>query len=599
KDKEEKLEKLSGESAKREKAQEVINGLKTQIDSVNGILDKIVAELGGSIPSAKAIESAKDNKTNAETLSAQLKELDSKYVELDNEYKAIMHTYGNQMPTQLQLDAIQNLYGELQGLSSSKEESVDSIPLPEQYDAITKAIESDETYLNKLSEVTASQSHLEALSKKLSKEESDIQYDNKVWLDRKNRYSALHKDEVQLKSQLNEKYNPLNVKGAISSLEKIQKAYTDASRQKEITEKNIVSEEKNWVEKRNTFANLKEEVETCQSQLKDKEKYAGEKTNPAIKKLEKLQKDAHSAEVYLDDYKRNALSDSEEALIRDYSGALPDRNDCNKVIDQIRNKKNLESQVQGLESRVEGENSKKQSIALSMAQLGDIPVVEEMDEPNKPMSALFIGLGILIMVIGAALAVFVNPVLAVLSVIGIVFAFIGITGNSKYKTAVERYEENGIALQKRDQVVQQKGELQFQLDKSEEQLAQFDNEMSILQKNINDCNYIIDNWASKWLSPGTDVNEEAVRSVITQVDNILKLRGKKAELEKKKANIDQIEATIVKGRNEVEKDYPEIKDLSIEEALTTLRAASTDYRVLKGNLDLAVKNYNNFIKREK
>ena len=536
-DKKKRLDEVSGEARKREASKKILDELNGQIAGLQQQIDAIRTDLGGNIPSAADIDQVKRQKTSLTSLAAQLKELDENYAKASEEYQMILDMYNGTLPTAAQLDGIQSVYGELQGImSTGNEETIDAEAEPEGYALIKAAVEEDSEYISRLKITIGTQTTIQDYIKKLESQDRDIQKEDESWADKKNRY-----------------------------------------------------------------ASLKAEVDAVQPDVEAKVQYKHEEVAPVITKLEDLQKKQQLVDVKKEELAGSSLTAEQEALVQNASEELPDAAEGNSILRKFRDVSRKRSDADGMAARLEGEKSKADSLKSSLDQMGSMPGADAapVEEPKKPAGGAMIGGGAAVAVIGVVLIFLVSPIMAAVAAIGAVLAVLGVVNNNKYKTKLKEYEAYKETAAQRQETQKRKDELQSQLDavqstidSYEKQIANLNTEMAADQAEVN-------GWFTKWGPAGTEISETAISDVLDYAEQVKKLRAKKQEASDKQKFVDENTGLIEAGLTETADKYPEIAGKSFAESLSMLRSAETDYKIKADKLDTAKKNLKKFLDEAK
>ena len=137
------LDAVSGEAKKREASQKLLNDINKQIADLQSRIDTVKESLGGGIPTQAEMDAVQHQKQVMAALAAQLAELKADHEKLTADYQALLVSYNGTLPTTSQLDEIQRIYSELQGiLSTGTEDTKPTGSLPEGYTLISSALES-------------------------------------------------------------------------------------------------------------------------------------------------------------------------------------------------------------------------------------------------------------------------------------------------------------------------------------------------------------------------------------------------------------------------------------------------------------------------
>ncbi len=593
------LEEISGEIKKHEATQNILDDLNRKIAEIQNIIDRLEADLGGTVPVDSQIEHIRGLQKDSEAFAVQLKELGDQYRKLAQEYEALLISYGRELPTAEQLDEIQRIYGELQGFLASEkgQEFVEGVP--EECEAFVPALAMYPNYLDRLSEVAATESRLQALILKSSEQNRKIRYETENWKEKKRQYDILtaETEKLYLEIEKQKVYAPSALKPALTKLENLQEKQQALSQKANALDNSARYEMEAWADRKHKYQALTEEIARLEAEIKAKEQYQEAVVQPVIRRLEEIQKKQQLVNLRQSELSGSYISSEEEALVKRFRSSFPDFAEGREVLESIREVNRLKNDVQGLNSRLDGENNKADSLKSSIVQLGTFS--EEMrriEEPQKNVGGVMIGVGVCLMVIGILLAVLVAPPAALLAVLGIALSTVGIVGSNRYKKDLKAYEEYLISVKQYEEIFKQKEELQAQLDVVAVQIALLQEQIKETNSKIFALKERIEKWASVWLPAGAEVNEHSVSEVMDCAAKAMQVRSKKEEIEKKKSFIAATLTEIRIEREHVDLAYPELGAKPIAEALNLLRAAQTEYKIAERQLNTAIQNRSSFVK---
>lgn len=249
--------------------------------------------------------------------------------------------------------------------------------------------------------------------------------------------------------------------------------------------------------------------------MDSRNRFAPNKVKPIIATLEELQKQQQLVDVKKAELASEALTSDEESLLADNSGELPDITECNGILRKLRNVSQKTSDVQGLEARKGGEQSKESSLRVSLEQLNAVPddagIVFE--EPKKPFGTAMIGVGAAVAVIGIILIFIVTPIMAAVAAAGALLAVLGIVGNNNYKKKQQAFEAYKAASIQREENRKKKEDLQKQIDAAKATIDTLQKQIDSLNSEISKDQNSIDAWGTKWM-PGKSVSEASVSEII-------------------------------------------------------------------------------------
>ena len=245
-EKKNRLDTISGETKKREASEKLLTDLNAQIETLQKKLDGIRAELGGSIPRRAEIDKARRQEDAVRTLNERLSTLHDQHGSLAREAQALLDKFHGALPQEGQLDRLQSLYSELQGLSSGAEETPDTEKAPEEYRLIEAAVANNVAYPDMLASVIARHTKIEALSRAIDGASGKIQAEAKSWKEKRERYSARKAELERCRAELEAASagRPEKTRPAIEKLSVLQKLQQKAELQKkELDAKKLSAEE--------------------------------------------------------------------------------------------------------------------------------------------------------------------------------------------------------------------------------------------------------------------------------------------------------------------------------------------------------------------
>lgn len=599
KEKKEKLDKVSGETKKQEATKKLIEDLDQQIASLNRQLDDIKAQLGGSVPSTVEIEQTKNRKQSAVSLKQQLTELEQSCAELRADYRDLLEKYGGELPTAKQLDKIQGIYGELQGIRAADVKSeVTADNESEVYSLIKAASEENPNYISRLQIIVGNQVTVQNLIRELEVAEDAIQHERESWKEKKERFNVLSDEVIALRKETDDQkaYTPEKTKPVTTGLELLQKRQRTLTRKLSEQDSEIKQEAESWEEKKRRYASRLEETERLQREVDSRNRFAPNKVKPIIATLEELQKQQQLVDVKKAELASEALTSDEESLLADNSGELPDITECNGILRKLRNVSQKTSDVQGLEARKGGEQSKESSLRVSLEQLNAVPddagIVFE--EPKKPFGTAMIGVGAAVAVIGIILIFIVTPIMAAVAAAGALLAVLGIVGNNNYKKKQQAFEAYKAASIQREENRKKKEDLQKQIDAAKATIDTLQKQIDSLNSEISKDQNSIDAWGTKWM-PGKSVSEASVSEIIEKTEKITRLRKKQLAFAEKTTFVNEKSEYITSERKRVTALFPEVSGKSISDALSFIRSGETEYTRFSEQLKAARKNTEKFL----
>lgn len=597
--KKKRLDEVSGEAKKREASKKLLEDINKQIAELQAQIDAVKTDLGGKVPTQSEIDTVKRQKQAVATLSAQLSELEASHAKLTADYAALLEKYNGTLPTTVQLDEIQSIYGELQGiLSTGNEEVSGAETAPEGYDVIKVAVDRDAEFIDRLKITVGSQMTIQQLIRKLESQDRDIRMETESWSEKKKRYTALVADVERLQSEVDaqKQYAPAVVDPVISRLDGLQKKSRKLNQQKVDQEAAIKREGSSWDEKKKRFTALRADVDSLSPEVEGAADYSSEKVGPVIKKLEDIQRKQQLIEVKSDSLATASLTAEQEALLAANAGDLPDVNDGSNILKKIRNVAAQQAEIQGLSARLDGERSRADSIKASIDQLGAATGMDaaKVEEPKKPAGGAMIGAGAAVAVIGAILIFVVAPIMAIVAAVGAILAVLGVVNNNSYKAKLQAYEAYKATETKRQETSKKKAVLQSQLDAALASVTSLEQKVAACKSQIEADEVAVSEWMRKW-APGVAPSETAISQIIDNAEEVKKLRKKKQEASELQAQIEAQCSSITADRASVDALYPVLAGKTVAEALSQLRSIETDYKIKADKLKTAKRNLEKFI----
>lgn len=602
-EKKNRLDEVSGEAKTREASKKFLEDLKQQIAELQEKMDAIKSELGGRIPDAAEIEQVKRQKQSAAARAQQLAELEQSYAKWMADYYDLLEKYHGVLPAAEQLDEIQSVYGELQGIRSTGAEAAQSVgEEPEGYTLIKAVADRGPDYIDRLRMTVRTQLTVQEYIRKRESVESSLKHIQDSWADKKKRYAALSEEATRLQSEAEEMraYNPDIIGPVITDMESLQKKQRILTQQIADQTAAIQRETDGWEEMKRRYASLKGEAERLGQEAGKRTNFATEKVRPVIANLEELQKLQQLVDVRVEELSGEALTAEQEALLAKYPGDLPDAAEGKEVLKKVRSIAQKASDVHGLEARRTGEQSKADSLQTSVDQLSTIPEhnAAVVEEPKKSAGTALIGVGAVAALTGAVLIFALTPIMAVVSAVGVVLAILGIASNNNYKVKLRAYEAYQASSAQRQESQEKKAALEKQLDAAKISLASLQKQIDDISGNIKAAQSSVNAWAAKWLS-GSEATEENVVAVIDDAEQVAKLRQKRKDAVGKERFINEKTAYIDAERKKIEARFPEISGKDAADALEYLRSLETDYKLYAGQLKTAEHNLEKFFSESK
>ena len=602
-EKSKKLDAVSGEGKKREAAQKMLDDLRKQIASIQQEMTAIETELGGQVPTGEEIDRIKRYEQTLISLRKRIGELEAAHEKYTQEYKAIVEAYDGVLPTAAQLDEIQAVYGEIQGIISSGSAEVMDTHAPEEYELIKAAEERTPGFIRQLQAAVDSQSAIQKLTRQQDAQKRDIQSEAESWASKTKRYKELKAEMASLEAELKvqEQYSPATLGPAIRSLEDCQKKQRNLTQKQADVQAQIQRETASWNEKKKHYEELKREAELLQAELEQQSAYEDEKVRPAITKLDELQRSQQRVDEIKASLSSVSLTEEEEAMLAEYPGDLPNQEEGNEILGRHRDTAQHQAAAQGLAARLDGEKSKANSLTTSLAQLESVTSsrLDAVEEPKKPTSAVLIGLGIAIVIAGAVLGIVVNPMMAAIAVIGILLIILGISGKSTYQKKLQAYDAYTKASAQRKEADRQKEETRAQLTQEEAEITTLEQELTQHNQAIVENDQIVAAWIAQWGTAGSETSEHVIAQILDRAASVRRLREKKEKMNSVQKFINEQSSQIEADRVAIDALYPECAGKSVLEAVGILRTGETNYKIAKDKLQSASRSLKKYVSASK
>ena len=291
-EKRKKLEELSGEAKKREATRKHLQELDEQIAGLDKQIMEITESLGGQVPEKDEIDSVKHQNQAVIALTAQLNELTDACEKVDKDYALLMQLYNGKLPATGQLDEIQGIFGELQGIRSTETEDVTAEIAPEGYTIINQAAASDADYVKKLEIVVGYRMPLQQYIHSLEAAERDIANEQKSWDEKKKSYGGYTGEVKRLESELASvrDYVPEIMDPMIADLTALQESQRVLVQKESEQTAAMNRERESWNEKRQRYGVARAETMRLQAEVDAMQGYRPEVIDPVIADLETQQK---------------------------------------------------------------------------------------------------------------------------------------------------------------------------------------------------------------------------------------------------------------------------------------------------------------------
>ena len=593
------LDVVSGEAKKREASQKLLNDINKQIADLQSRIDTVKAGLGGGIPTQAEMDAVQHQKQVMTALAAQLAELKADHEKLTADYQALLVSYNGTLPTASQLDEIQRIYSELQGiLSTGTEDTKPTGSLPEGYTLISAALETDPDYLRKLETTVAAQTALQQLTRDLEAREQDIRRESDSWTEKTKRYAELHTEvqfhQTEIRKQ--EQYTPVRVSPVISGLVELQKKERTLTRRKAELESAIVRETADWVSRKKQYALLKKEEAALRQEAAASECYSTSKVQPVIEALEEIQRMQQTVSVKQEALRRTELTAQQEVLLAANPDALPDPVEGSEILKKYRSVAAHQAEIQGLAARLEGEKSKSISLKASIDQL-DIytpgPAVAP-EEPKKPESVAMIGIGAALTLVGILLGIVASPAMAAIAAAGVLLVILGIVQSSRYKARCQAYEAYKAAAFQRQEIGRKRADYQQQLKVAQSCIIELETQIAQQTRQMEAAQEAVSAWMTAWAA-GAEPSEGAISEILDKAEEIKQLRKRMMDFMEIRAAVEAQKEDIARRREFVNSQCPELSEKSEAEALQILRLGETDYKIKSDKRNTAIRNLKKFL----
>ena len=287
-----KLEEVAGEAKKREATQKHLQELDEQIAGLNTQIADITESLGGNVPDDDEIDRVKHQNQSVAALISQLNELTEACEKVNKDYAILLKMYNGMLPTTGQLDEIQGIFGELQGIRSTVTEDTTAETAPEGYSIINTATVSDSDFAKKLEIVVGYQIPLQQYIRGLEAAERDVVSEQETWAEKKKSYGGYSSEIERLQNELTgvKDYSPEIVDPMVADLDTLQeKRRTLVQKVAEQTAA-MNRERESWNEKKQRYDAAEAETMHLQAEIDMMQGYRPEVIDPAIAELETQQK---------------------------------------------------------------------------------------------------------------------------------------------------------------------------------------------------------------------------------------------------------------------------------------------------------------------
>lgn len=597
--KKKKLDEVSGEAKKREASKKLLEDINGQIAELQAQIAALKTDFGGHVPGQNEVDAAKAQQQTLKSLTTQLAELEAVHEKLAADYAALIEKYMGSLPSAAQLDELQGIYGELQGiLSTRNEEESAEERTAAGYDTVKAAADADTDYISKLKITLGSQLMLQQLQRELEAQERSLAQEADSWSETQRRYAALRAnvEARQAETDALSMYAPAVTEPVIEKLEQQQKRQTELTREKAEQEAAIERAVSDWSNKKARFAALKAESEKLNSAVTAAQRYSTEKISPAVKTLEDIQKSTQTVSAKMESLESFELSPEQERLLSDNSGELPDADEAREILKKQRSAAAHQSEIQGLSARLEGEKTKAESLKASIEQLESASGNEEapLDEPKKSAARAMLGIGAVLTLLGAISSFALTPLVSVVAAIGMLLMLFGAVSRKNYKLKLQAYEKNKAQAAKLRENSRRKLELQGQLEAVLTAAAGIEGEIAEHKRQMTEEREVVLAWLNKWAADSKPA-EATITELIDNAEELGRLRKKKQEISQLQSFIAKQTEAAERDRAAIDLQYPELTGKSVDETLTLLRSAETDYKIKADKLKSANEGLERFL----
>ena len=596
-----KLENLTGEAKKKEAAAKLLKEINDNIAAIRLQMNSISRDFGGHIPTLTEVEKAKDNQRIASETAIAIEGLKNQIASLKNEYEALLGAYDGTLPTAKDIDEIQKIHGELQGILSTGEEVTKKEDAPAEYIQISDAIKTDADYTAHLKKVIRSQDTIVSDTHKLETKENEISSEKSSWDEKTKRFAVLHKELTEAEEELGKlkEYKPAVVDPVIRDLQKQEKEESVLRQQTIDFGKQIQEENKNWTVKRERYQSLKSEADQAKARIAGKAQYSSAAIKPFLELLTETQAIQQRLDIAESSLQKNLLTDEEAALLDEYENPEAIYAECKEFLQVFRDINSKETEIQSLNTILDGESNKAESLKASLAQYSSMDTeTQVISEPVKPNSALLLLAGAVLLIAGVVLAFTVTIPLLVLAAIGLVLMYVGYSNTNKYQQDLRHYQEYTAQETQRNEARRKKKEIEDDLTASQNKTAELQNRIENLSNDAQNSRIKLNGWLMAHHQTA-DQPEEAIRQIMSGAEKAQNLEEQRKDNELARESIDADRKAVELNVKEVNTAYPETEGKSIAEAVTLLRDQETDYKVRNEQQLGAERNLKSFLAESK
>ena len=377
----------------------------------------------------------------------------------------------------------------------------------------------------------------------------------------------------------------------------LQIPFQNLIRRRDAQNRDLKVDTESWTNKTKRYSALRKEEDRLQRVVQEQEAYRPDAVDPVIAKLEDLQKRQERVAVKTESFSSAALTREQETFLQENPGDLPDETEGKEIIKKCREVSQEQAAIDSLSVRLDGENSRVDSIADSLSQLQTIGNVEGAapKKPQKSSGTIMLGAGAVLTVLGIALGIATGPVLFSLAVVGVILVVLGVVGNSNYRKQIQAYETWQNKTKQNQAVLQQKNLLYTQYKSAMESVSELGSQLADYKQKLSADQAVVATWFAKWAPYETDYSEAAVSRILDKADSVKRLRKVQAETAASGSIIETETQAIEADLAGIIKFYPACAGHSIPETLSFLRDKESAYKVISGQLAAAVQARKSFV----
>lgn len=562
------LDQLSGEGKKREAAQKMLDSLQQQVEGLRQEISALEAELGGSIPAGEEIRQARHQEQLAASLRSRIAELEASHEQLKQEHQALLDRFGGSLPSVALLDEIQSLYGEMQGILSAAAADTVAPDVPEEYKLISAVEAQQPGYTERLKNVVNGQNQLQ-----------EQQREAAAWKEKEQRFQSLTEEIAALQEAVSARqdYSPATLEPVMDELEACRKQEQEQQRLESDTRAKLEQEASAFAEKQRRYESLKTDAEARQMEAAALASYEEARVHPVILHLEELRQ----AQARLEEEQQALpiLTGEEEALLAHQPEQLPDPADRAVLVQSLRRMDQCRATANGLSVQLEGRQSKADSLSTALNQWKTTAAAEPaaVAEPQKPAAGALMGLGIALILAGAAAGLLVALPLLALAALGLILIVCGANGKSSYQKKLQAYSAYQQAMSQWEEARDKQHQLETQLTEERTQIAALEQKLSDIRKELQQEESAVSAWMSQW-GDAQEATEDSVNQIMERASHLLYLRQKQTQAEAARQAMAERCAQIDRERAELDQLYPECEGKPFSEAIAILQTNETRCR---------------------